>query len=1170
MTTFAENNLDNPLDSSPSIISSNQSFLGILDASDGNNPTHNGSFSDDFRLEGVNPGQVVQVQLEADFDTYLQLINADTEEVITYNDDFGGSLDSQLTFTVESDVDYLLRATSYRSSVTGEYTLTQRYVGNLEEGDSNNPTRNGRFSDDFHLEGVLPGQVIEVNLEGDFDTYLQLINRDTGEVIAEDDDGGEGRNSQLTFTAQSDVDYALRATSYGSGATGEYTLTTNGSTVSSLQGTSTQRYVGNLEEGDSNNPTRNGRFSDDFHLEGVLPGQVIEVNLEGDFDTYLQLINRDTGEVIAQDNDGGEGQNSQLTFTAQSDVAHALRATSYGSGATGEYTLTTNGSTVFSTQGTSTQRYVGNLEEGDDNNPTRNGRFSDDFHLEGVNPGQVIEVNLEGDFDTYLQLINRDTGEVIAEDDDGGEGRNSQLTFTAQSDVDYALRATSYGSGATGEYTLTTNGSTVFSPQGTSDEFNESFYNYQDLVRKASSSGFKEDEEKHEYKVAEVFTDEETGFEAYGFVPTDSDSTKPPVLVIAGSNDPWDWLYNGDPRGVGYRQFERNVDRIINWLNEITHNTKLRPDIIGESLGGVLAQSFAARYTSLGGKLSQVVSFNSPGINRDLANDFVADNVEKVTHIVGYGDIVSLLGDDYIEGEYKLAHWNTDNNDIWKFSPYIQEKHNQSRDLLKGSIINNLDSEDLSNSLFSYWDMRGVSSAARKDWALFNLVGGIYTLGVLPTLLSNRGVAESSRTVIGGVIEEVTHAIRNLSSDSPLGQTALLAGQAIDNLGDGLVNLISEWNEDMYKAVANWDPNLWTAIELSGAPALSYLAVGGIDAAEALASGGVLATSALLAGGAEAFEALAAGGWKATQALFSGDGTEAWEALAAGGEEAWSAIKARGVQAWDHLLDGGEEAWIGLKNGGIQAWRSLADGGQRAWDLISDGYASVTSFIGNTKVIKAFNEFGDYVQKLQIFPSGDEIQDFYNNTGKYLRNTFNSVGNIVEQVNFFPDGEIIQDFYNNTGNKYLRKTFNSVGNIVEQVNFFPDGEIIQDFYNNTGNKYLRKTFNSVGNIVEQVNFFPDGEIIQDFYNNTGNKYLRKTFNSVGNIIEQVEFLPDGGKVIHIFENGIKKFSETFSSSGEFVGRLVYNAVGEVIDGVGKVYDSMISGGKKVLDWLTFW
>ena len=347
MITFGENNLDNPLDSDNSFIGSNQSFSGNLEASDGYNPTRNARFRDDFRLEGVNPGEVVQVQLEADFDTYLQLVNADTGALITYNDDFGGSLDSQLTFTVESGVDYLLRATSYGSNVTGEYTLTtnswtpldanESFTGNLEASDGYNPTRNARFRDDFWLEGVTPGEVVQVNLEGNFDTYLQLVNANTGALIDFDDDGGEGLNSELTFTAQSGVDYLLRATSYGSNVTGEYTLTTNSWTPISTN----QTITGNLEATDENNPTRNGKFRDDFRLEGVTPGQEIRVNLNGNFDTYLQLIDGNTGEVIESDDDGGEGLNSQLTFTVESGVDYLLRATSYGSGVTGEYTLTT-------------------------------------------------------------------------------------------------------------------------------------------------------------------------------------------------------------------------------------------------------------------------------------------------------------------------------------------------------------------------------------------------------------------------------------------------------------------------------------------------------------------------------------------------------------------------------------------------------------------------------------------------------------------------------------------------------------------------------------------------------------------------------------------------------------------------------------------------------------
>ncbi|MBD2016781.1 peptidase S8 [Microcoleus sp. FACHB-53] len=57
------------------------------------------------------------------FDAYLQVVNADTGQIVAFNDDAKGR-NSQLAFIVESGVDYIVRATSYGASVTGNYTLT--------------------------------------------------------------------------------------------------------------------------------------------------------------------------------------------------------------------------------------------------------------------------------------------------------------------------------------------------------------------------------------------------------------------------------------------------------------------------------------------------------------------------------------------------------------------------------------------------------------------------------------------------------------------------------------------------------------------------------------------------------------------------------------------------------------------------------------------------------------------------------------------------------------------------------------------------------------------------------------------------------------------------------------------------------------------------------------
>ncbi len=115
--------------------------------------------------------------------------------------------------------------------------LNVTITGNLSIEDVNNPTRNGRFKDNYTLINVSLGQFFTLDLGYDeFDAYLQLINADTGNVIASDDDGGPGINSQLSFTAENGINYLVRVTSFRSGAIGQYILSTRACLQSQFSG----------------------------------------------------------------------------------------------------------------------------------------------------------------------------------------------------------------------------------------------------------------------------------------------------------------------------------------------------------------------------------------------------------------------------------------------------------------------------------------------------------------------------------------------------------------------------------------------------------------------------------------------------------------------------------------------------------------------------------------------------------------------------------------------------------------------------------------------------------------------------------------------------------------------------------------------------------------------
>ena len=111
------------------------------------------------------------------------------------------------------------------SQISQETTSTSRVSGSLDFWDDFNPTRQGAFKDDYTLSSETT-TTVQVNLgSGSFDTFLQLVDLSTGQVLAQDDDGGSGTDSQLTFTAQAGQQYTLRVTSYFANATGGYDLT---------------------------------------------------------------------------------------------------------------------------------------------------------------------------------------------------------------------------------------------------------------------------------------------------------------------------------------------------------------------------------------------------------------------------------------------------------------------------------------------------------------------------------------------------------------------------------------------------------------------------------------------------------------------------------------------------------------------------------------------------------------------------------------------------------------------------------------------------------------------------------------------------------------------------------------------------------------------------------
>jgi serralysin len=156
------------------------------------------------------------------------------------------------------------------------------------------------------------------------------------------------------------------------------------------------------------------------------------------------------------------------------------------------------------------------------------------------------------------------------------------------------------------------------------------------------------------YAIDRIFDDPSNGFQALGL--KSKDGSKPPVLVLPGGNV-------GNPGSPGGIEFAANKQAIKNWLVNITNDKTanpqgLKPDVIGSSRGGALAQLTAIEFPLL---IGAVVSFISTGVDRQLADKFIQNGGDpnQVRHYINNGDYRSLLGEAFIPGKVTVSTFDT-------------------------------------------------------------------------------------------------------------------------------------------------------------------------------------------------------------------------------------------------------------------------------------------------------------------------------------------------------------------------------------------------------------------------------------------------------------------------------------------------------------------------------
>ena len=326
---------------------------------------------------------------------------------------------------------------------------------------------------DWFAVTLVAGTTYRINLEGVStydgtlnDPYLHGVYDSEGRLIGEttDDDGGEGRNSQVSFKTTEGGTYVrtyyVSAGADGSG-TGTYELSVTQvdrlNAVTEISGTV---LVGGSVMGEI------GYVSDqDWFAVTLVAGTVYHIDLEGSRTGAGTLAYPHLRGVYDLEGNrlGGTGiprgyTNERIVFAATADGIHYVSASGNGN-RTGTYRLSVTEVADVQTAGTDTSGTVPVGRSVTDEIDYPNER---DWFAVTLVAGTTYRIDLEGQsngagtlYDPYLHGVYDSHGNLIGDTtaDDGGSGRNSRVLFTATEGGIYYVSAGADGSG-TGTYRL--------------------------------------------------------------------------------------------------------------------------------------------------------------------------------------------------------------------------------------------------------------------------------------------------------------------------------------------------------------------------------------------------------------------------------------------------------------------------------------------------------------------------------------------------------------------------------------------------------------------------------------------------------------------------------------------------------------------------------------------
>ena len=403
-----------------------------------------------YTIDGLR-GEVVQFEaraLSGDLDPTLAVFD-NGGALLFHRDDSGGDLGILGDLTLGASGRYFVVISRFGAALgttSGEYSLRMTRAGVLSEagsalryGDSVIGTISDSEPQVYYSFEAQQGDILTVSMvrsSGTLDPYLKVVDSDRL-VIADNDDqaGAETRNARIdALIIERGGNYVIVASRYQEAAgdtAGSFVLRIEEAENSGAG--SSQLAPLPLRYGESKTAVISHRQYQRFYVFSARQDDLITISMErggsGELDSYLILADERFSPLF-EDDDSGSGQNARIAgYRIPADGKYHIIATRF-EGSKGssigafELRLEAIGNAFDDIPADALSinygaSVTGNISAEDEQ----------DLYAFYARQGDIITISMtrvDGDLDTYLELLDAAQA-VLLSNDDGGNGQNSLI-----------------------------------------------------------------------------------------------------------------------------------------------------------------------------------------------------------------------------------------------------------------------------------------------------------------------------------------------------------------------------------------------------------------------------------------------------------------------------------------------------------------------------------------------------------------------------------------------------------------------------------------------------------------------------------------------------------------------------------------------------------------------